>query len=159
MCDEDMLKAYAAGFIDGEGTITISTCKHRGKTRLQPRFTIANTEVEPLVVMQTILGGKVKISTKSENPNHKQCYVLEIGSMKDILDAIDAVLPFLIIKKRQAQIVKSFIVRRRKEVKAIPLITIRPGRNRFERQRLKRPNDEFEFKLAADVQTLNKRGV
>ncbi|MFU8891016.1 MAG: hypothetical protein ACNA76_05070 [Anaerosomatales bacterium] len=55
---EDLLDAYAAGLIDGEGTVTLSR-NHSGKMR-SPVISMTSTTPEVLRFMQERYGGSIR---------------------------------------------------------------------------------------------------
>lgn len=85
--------AYAAGFFDGEGCITAQVAKD-GSTRLHVR--IGQKFVDPLEFVQLHFGGKLS-----------QCkdgmFYIE-WSGRSALPVIEAMLPYLIVKRRQAEL-------------------------------------------------------
>jgi len=97
--------AYTAGFIDGEGTITANyRMSARGFPALHYRVLIANTDLTALERLQKEWGGRLSLYGKKRSEKHKQVYGIYWGG-DTCLPLIEAILPFLRIKKRQAEIV------------------------------------------------------
>jgi len=97
----DIEKGYIAGFLDGEGEISVNssyTCFVR----------FNNTNMEVLKWIQEKLGtGRIGETHRIRKPNHKQCYSLWIhGEETKIL--LQYFFPYLIIKKKQAELILSY---------------------------------------------------
>lgn len=90
--DDPAALGYIAGMIDGEGSIAyqISYVEHRSYS-----VCIANTDRS---VMDWLLrfGGKV---TTRHRPPHRDCYHWRIHAKQDVVALLEAVLPYLIIKR------------------------------------------------------------
>ena len=97
---------YLAGFIDGEGTITANFRMSSGgvKEAVHYRVMIPNTNLAVLNWIQARWGGKMENMAKPRSPKHKQvCYLYWGGP--DCIPLIQAVFPYLQIKRRQAELV------------------------------------------------------
>ncbi len=111
--------AYAAGIIDGEGTIVIEKShdrKSRGHIRYRMQVSVTNTN--PVLIEW--LHDKFNGSTYSfayDNGKHKDMLIWRISSDK-ASDFLNAVMPFLKLKKLQAKLAIEFqspiITKRRK---------------------------------------------
>jgi len=87
-------KAYIAGLIDGEGTIGV----HKGKGAcLTPRVQIANTNIPILTWLLEKIGTGYVHRTEYET------------AFYDVKPLLTATLPYLKIKKRQAELVMEFV--------------------------------------------------
>jgi len=132
-------KNYLAGFIDGEGSIAIYKHKdvrtQKGYT-LHPHFEIANTNEEVLKAIKEVIGGKLKIKPKQKGC--KKVYYVEFQDYEQIKKALTIVLPFLIIKQKQAKLMIEFCNSRIKS----------QGKRYSER----------DFEIANIFSTINKRG-
>jgi hypothetical protein len=95
--------AWAAGFIDGEGSISI--LKHKG--RLSRHYIIelqaSNTNAGALYRLAALFGGNVTPPTSDMRGNRKPLYHWLIASEK-AASCIEALLPYLCVKCNQAQL-------------------------------------------------------
>ena len=96
---------YMAGFMDGEGTITANYRKsERGFPSLHFRAIIFNTNLNILERLKVTWGGRLSLFQAPRSIKHKKMYCLYWGG-KDCLPVLEAIIPYLVIKKRQAEIV------------------------------------------------------
>lgn len=97
---------YLAGFIDGEGTIT-ANFRMSARSRREAvhyRVMISNSDLTIMEWIQARWGGKLERYGKPRSPKHKQMHYIYWGG-PDCIPVIQAVYPYLIIKRRQAQLV------------------------------------------------------
>ena len=136
--------AYLAGFIDGEGTITIWKARRkdqRGGYRLQPCLSVANTCLAALEAIQQMCGnGRLLQATNPHHPNHKPGYILKFSS-NQIRHILPQVRPYLLIKAKQADYVLEY------------LASCKKGRNVTDAMR------ENGHRLRDAVKALNARGI
>ncbi len=102
--------AYIAGFVDGEGCISISKSSSRGSrnTTYGPNVDITNTNKEILLTIQKILRLGSLESQKRYSSKHKPAWNLDFkaGEAKQLLLLIR---PYLRLKKRQADLLLEFL--------------------------------------------------
>ncbi len=91
--------AYAAGIIDGEGCIRLNTQNGRPTLRVQ----VTNTKSELIVLFHKWFGGYVWINRK-KGSSAKDSYVWEQAARQGA-EVLVQVLPYLRLKRRQAEIV------------------------------------------------------
>lgn len=97
--------AYLAGMIDGDGFITITRSERKGKEYFAPQIGIAGTRREPHDLAASLWGGKVSMY-RPKNPNHRAQFCWQ--RMGDgAVPVIEAVLPFLRIKKEHGELALS----------------------------------------------------
>ena len=85
---------YIAGLLDGEGTITI--------WRKQPYCSITNTSKEVMEWLANNLGGTIYKPKRREKAT-KDIYLWSLSRTKDIAKLLRILLPYLIIKRREAE--------------------------------------------------------
>lgn len=100
--------AYLAGIIDGEGSIYIGnfSCNPKnGTPYYQTNMEVTNTD-EALIdwLVNTIGGRKSKYTSKQTPINSRRDVYRWIVSGKDLTRLCHLLLPYLIIKKRQCEI-------------------------------------------------------
>ena len=97
-------RAYLAGLIDGEGTITI--CKN--KKAYNAHISIANTNFDMLKWVQNLLPqGTLAVAHQPTKVN-KKCWIYAITGAR-IAPLLRALIPFLIGKRKVAKLVLKWI--------------------------------------------------
>lgn len=148
--------AYLAGLLDGEGCFhicdkVIKPRKSRGirktkkvwnaRTNFSLMITICNTNLEVLNWLKDVFGGFVYIAKKPGKPGWdiKKAWHMPCGPSRQILEAV---LPYLIIKKNQAKL----MIEGRKIIDANP-------------KRIKLPEESYQhlFFLATNMKLFNKK--
>lgn len=102
--------AWAAGFIDGEGYLGISSHKNtKGTTSYSGVVSVCQNKIEPLLFLQRILGGAVAKHKQCNNVRNCQPYIYTWTTYSwKAQVALEALLPYLVLKKQQAQIVSGW---------------------------------------------------
>lgn len=142
--DKELL-AWMAGFVDGEGTITI--CSVAKNKTFVPKLAVSNTNYDSIKIFEDNFGGKVRLR-KWENKKWKPCYEWSLTS-RAACKAIEQLQPYLKIKNRQAEIVLELDVVRQ---------MYNPSVRRWNPSLKKKVNTQFS-RLKDKVQKLNKRGL
>ena len=117
MDDIQIQYAWAAGFIDGEGTISIKRCfryKKDGSKYLyyQPFVSLSQAVVggheKGVIKMQELFNGSISNwHQKGTNPFRYPTMQWSVWSL-DAQKCIEAIYPYLVIKKANADIIKEF---------------------------------------------------
>ena len=97
--------AWAAGFIDGEGSIGLYPCARRDKYHHKYfflRLSVANTDIRCLRRLQRMFGGSINRTNHNNRPEQRPCWTWYCQSKK-CADALERLLPFLLSKKEQAE--------------------------------------------------------
>ncbi|MFE8696583.1 LAGLIDADG family homing endonuclease [Cytobacillus sp. FJAT-53684] len=95
----DWEASYIAGIIDGEGSITL-TRLHINEHR-RPCITIASTDIELLIYIQSLTSGGIS-RKKNYNPDrHKDSYTLNVRKKEDVLRTLNDVWPYLRVNKKR----------------------------------------------------------
>jgi hypothetical protein len=93
---EDPLDAYAAGLVDGEGTITLSR-NHRGKMRC-PVISMTSTTREMLQFMQERYGGSIRVQ-RTYGENHSTAYIWS-AQYNRAIDTLQRIRPYLLVPEK-----------------------------------------------------------
>lgn len=109
---KDWEKGYAAGLIDGEGSISMAYDKGGKKVtpHLRQSIYITNTNLAIINQFSDII--KIKPSLKPRSARHlgyKPTYIFQFQNMIDVKFLLEQVLPYLAGKKRQAELALKFI--------------------------------------------------
>lgn len=97
---------YLAGFFDGEGSISIIYYNKRNINEFYILIQISNTNLDILKEFQKRFSGKIyPLKIKSEN--HTQAYSWKITAIVASL-FLKNMLPYLVIKKSQAELALKF---------------------------------------------------
>ena len=127
---------YAAGFMDGEGCINVSSCR----TSTYIRVLIVNTNREVLELFQQRWGGDIK-QNKQQKAHWKVSYTWRV-SYAACQQFLKDVYPFLVVKKKQAEAAFTFLF-------------YQPGKGkRWTTEGLEEAN-----KAILAIKQLNKKGV
>jgi LAGLIDADG-like domain len=91
--------AYIAGIIDGEGSISL-TKMHEHEHR-RPCISIASTDKELLIYIQSLSGGTIN-NKKNYNPNkHKDSFTLNIKNKEAVISLLGFISPYLRVDKKR----------------------------------------------------------
>ena len=101
--------AYLAGLIDGEGCLEIQKRKKKeciGEIAYVPRVRICMTNKEIIEWLRNSFGGY--IFERAANGNQRKSWTWALLYRK-VKPFIDAIYPYLRVKKKQAEILKKFL--------------------------------------------------
>ncbi|HEY5631631.1 MAG TPA: LAGLIDADG family homing endonuclease [Nitrososphaeraceae archaeon] len=139
LTEED--KSYIAGFIDGEGSIFISCTKRKSKwLDYSPMLCITNSNKEVLEWIKKMLDrGVITKSSTRKNIKWKTCYSY-IKNGVGLLPILNLIIPYLKVKKKQAELLRQFILLR------------------LEREWGSKFYSKEEIDIYTELKKLNKRG-
>jgi hypothetical protein len=109
--------AWAAGFLDGEGCFGIYQYRNKRSTihhaSREARISCAQVKTEPLEKLSWLFGGTVRFCRQTDYGSTLHQWHLSSGA--SVRNCIELVLPFLVNKKEEAEIVLEFakLIRRR----------------------------------------------
>lgn len=95
--------AWAAGYIDGEGCISVS--KNGPKQKHMLRLTVLSTNPLPLPKLRYLFGGT--ISGPRVRNGHRPAWTWSAGS-RDTLLALERLLPYLTVKRDEARVALTY---------------------------------------------------
>jgi hypothetical protein len=140
----DVQAAWLAGLIDGEGCISIWRERREGNRsgfRYYAMVHIANTNRGLLDAIAKVIPGEVYLKdARKKLANHKPLFMFAV-SRRALSPVLTRIAPFLVIKKRQAEIAMQF----RRVIEEAPMRTFQ--------------DHEVLGQLWAENRALNKRGV
>jgi len=145
---------YIAGFLDGEGHVTI--LKRNQYTRypsygLHVGFT--NRDLRVLNAIKSVYGGNL-FQKKRYKAAHSSAFELRIGKRSDVERLLSDVLPYLIIKREQAEIGLAFLQLRRVKME----VTLKRGKS-WPLFKGNESDIEARAQMKQQLSVLNARGV
>jgi hypothetical protein len=135
---EEVVKAYIAGIVDGEGSVTLMK-HHRNETPI-PYVSVSNNSLELVKWLKQVAGGII-CTRKRKVLHHKTSYVWSVRQDRAIR-FLDEIKQYLIIKKPQADLIS----------KRYKSVTSRSGKYTVEMLTKK-------YELVAQIRKLNQRSI
>jgi len=100
---KEVEKAYVAGIVDGEGTVTLM--KHHRNETPTPSVSVANNNLELLKWLKSLNGGTIT-NKKKRLPHHHKSYAWYVRQDR-ALRFLNEIKQYLIIKRKQAELITS----------------------------------------------------
>lgn len=135
---EEVVKAYLAGIVDGEGSVTLMK-HHKNETPI-PYVSVTNNNAELIRWIKSIVGGTV-CTRKARLPQHNTTYVWSVRHDRAIR-FLNEIKVYLIVKRQQADLITS----------SYKNVTSRSGR--YTPEMLAR-----KYELVAEIRKLNQRSI
>lgn len=106
--------AWLGGLIDGEGTLSISLVRAKGRRpRFKVQLSVANTNSSNIQKVASILLRLIGISPAVVRTNvrrgYRPCYVLRVQGQKRVRTAVEALVPHLAGKRTRAELILQFL--------------------------------------------------
>lgn len=142
--------AYAAGMLDGEGSIDMKRNRQKlGNYNL--RVAVVNTNREVLEWFQPRFGGKVSPHSGKEalEKGWKPSWAWWLTDRKNMERFLTTVFPYLIIKRKRAQLALGYMVATETEY----------GKRHCRRRPLSEAERAFRGRVWAVFKSLNQRGL
>jgi len=154
--------SYLAGFIDGEGYITLKRNNNKNRVYYVPTIKIASTDEWIIEWIQKSYGGHY-YERKHQNKNHKDSYYWTLTG-KNLKPFLQKIYPYLKLKKTQCGLVLSKIKMQETLIKGLPYPQISKINSKREDKRKINLSyrEEYHNKIKAiydKLRQLNKRGV
>lgn len=110
-------KGWIGGILDGEGWIGISYQVPKSKNRfpyLLPRISVCSTTLIMQQKLYSLCGGHIYYSKADvkKKPNDRARYIWDLYSVEKILPFLEAILPYLVVKKIVGEEVLAYCKRR-----------------------------------------------
>ena len=104
---KDTELSYIAGLVDGEGSISISKPTNSNNS-FTLEVTVTNKDKQVISWLKESFGGGIRVKYKPEEKFYwSDCYGWKISAQKGLV-FLKKILPFLRIKKRQAELAIEF---------------------------------------------------
>lgn len=108
MKQEDILMAYIAGLIDGDGSISIIKENRSSGTKYYPCIQLSNVFEGMIDLLHMCFGGCKKIKSV-QNHSKKIQFVWNVRGFDSCKHTIEKIYPYLVLKKNQAKNLIEFI--------------------------------------------------
>jgi len=108
-------KAYLAGYLDGDGTITAGFFKNKKSRRgLNPMKEVSLISIHKnfILKLQRMIGGEVKTFIYEDTRSKKEGYKLVFSNQASALAFLKAIVPYLILKQQQAELMIRYLTTR-----------------------------------------------
>lgn len=106
----ETIYAYLAGIIDGEGCISIRRCKQGKFIYFKPMIEVGMTNKGPIELLEKTFGNSAWYEIAPSGKRKLICHKWRVTGT-NCLPVLNAISPFLIVKKQQASIAKELIIR------------------------------------------------
>lgn len=138
-------RAYLAGYFDGEGTFSITKRPEKRSPigfSYQPYCSVASVNSEVIEFLQQLVGKGFRVY-RPRDGNANDAYEWQLTGIESIIDFINQLIPYLVLKKKVALKLKEFCLSRNGKMK-LP--------------RNKRGFTKKELRIFNEIRFLNKRG-
>lgn len=106
----ETIYAYLAGLIDGEGCISIRRCKQGKFIYYKPMIEVGMTDKGPIELLEKNFGNSAWYEIIPTGKRKLICHKWRVTGTR-CLPILNAILPYLIVKKKQAEIVIKLVAR------------------------------------------------
>jgi len=135
---DEVKKAYLAGLFDGEGSISIRKYRERGHLNIM--VSVTNTDPDAIMSFSRLAEGRMVKEDRTKR-GWKPVFRFIVSTYDSIVKFLEALLPYLKIKKRQAERMLTYCKSR---------LSHRNKRSIYTRE---------ELRVVEGLRNLNKRGV
>jgi hypothetical protein len=105
---EDLIMAYVAGLIDGDGSISLIRENRASGFKYYPCIQLSNIFEGMINLLHQTFGGCKKIKTHQSHAKKTQ-YVWNVRGLESCIKFLEKVLPFLVLKKKQAKVLLDYV--------------------------------------------------
>ena len=109
---DPITSASIAGIVDGEGTISMYKTSQGKSVRYVPFMSICNTSIPLIEYMKVRLNMRMCGHDKRGDAGHygkRKIYLIQTNNILQLKVILIAILPYLIVKRKAAELVMSFI--------------------------------------------------
>lgn len=104
--------AWLAGFIDGEGTLSIYEAKSP-YPHVRAYLSVGNTHQKTMRrvqrIVSTMIGREARLRSVTDNRGHRPLSRLDVHALRDLLPICIALSPYLVTKQAQVRLMMKFI--------------------------------------------------
>ena len=153
---------WLACAIDGEGSITTSLNWYNGKPSFRPRILVYNTNLSFIKEAERLFGTNMKTQNPNITTNQKPEYQARLHKRQRIVDVLEQIFPYLIIKKEEAEVVIAWCKHRLKwynkeyDVKDYEYYLVLKSLNSAKGKTVKEVGEEFILKIRTKCTYPNK---
>jgi hypothetical protein len=108
MNKENLVMAYVAGLIDGDGSISLIREQRVSGAKYYPCIQLSNVFEDMIDFLHQTFGGSKKIKSHQAHSKKIQ-YVWNVRGLESCSNLLEKVLPFLVLKKKQAKVLLDYI--------------------------------------------------
>lgn len=105
---EDLIMAYVAGLIDGDGSLSLIRENRVNGFKYYPCIQLSNVFEEMVTFLHDTFGGIKKIKSRQTHSKKTQ-YVWNVRGLESCKNVLLKILPFLVLKQRQGQKLLNYI--------------------------------------------------
>lgn len=108
-------KAYFAGYLDGDGTITIGFSSNKRSHRsinAHAEVALITKHKDFAEKMIKIIGGNLQTFLYHDSREKKSCYKVSFGNQRSALAFLEQIEPFLMLKQPQAKLMITYLRQR-----------------------------------------------
>jgi hypothetical protein len=136
----DVEKAYLAGFIDGEGSISLKLYSRKDKPNklfVNAIFTVTNADKGVMSFVAHVFNREVR---PEQRKNWKTAWRVQVSKLDHVREILNHLLPYLKVKRKQAELLLEFCNYRLAKLHQV----------------YKAPFDDYEKILIREVQRTNQ---
>jgi hypothetical protein len=101
--------AWAAGFFDGEGSVGIYLYTGKNRHAFNLQMTAGQVDIRPLLLLREIFGGRIETQYAGKAGRGRTLWRWSAGGREAIGEALRAMIPYLVVKREQAQVVLDYL--------------------------------------------------
>lgn len=134
-------RCYIAGLIDGDGTISlfrIRNARYPNSYHLRPHVQVANTKKDIVLWLKETTGVGCVSYHRAKKEHYRDYWSWDVYTLVDVKSLLEAILPYLKVRKKQAKLLIDFC------------------KSRLEGHKQK--NTPEEIKIYETLKNLNQRG-
>lgn len=105
---EELIMAYIAGLLDGDGSFSLIRENRPNGPTFHACIQLSNVFEGMIDLVHQLFGGSKKVKSR-QNHSKKTQYVWNVRGLDSCKTLLEKVLPFLVLKKKQARLLLDFV--------------------------------------------------